>query len=86
MFDVQELIKRIVKYLFEGIVVALVAYTIPKRKLDIEEVMIIALVAAMTFSLLDVFVPAMGATARTGAGFGIGANLVGFPKFAPKIA
>lgn len=86
MFDVQELIKRIVKYLFEGIVVALVAYTIPKKRLDIEEVMIIALVAAMTFSLLDVFVPAMGATARTGAGFGIGANLVGFPKFAPKIA
>jgi len=86
MFDVQELIKRIVKYLFEGIVVALVAYTIPKKRLDIEEVVIIALVAAMTFSLLDVFVPAMGATARTGAGFGIGANLVGFPKFAPKIA
>ena len=80
MFDVQELIKRIVKYLFEGIVVALVAYTIPKKRLDIEEVVIIALVAAMTFSLLDVFVPAMGATARTGAGFGIGANLVGFPK------
>ena len=86
MFDVQELIKRIVKYLFEGIVVALVAYTIPKKRLDIEEVVIIALVAAMTFSLLDVFVPAMVATARTGAGFGIGANLVGFPKFAPKIA
>ena len=36
--------------------------------------------AAATFSILDTFVPTMGASARTGAGFGIGANLVGFPK------
>ena len=38
-----------------------------------------ALVAAATFSILDTYVPSMGSSARTGAGFGIGANLVGFP-------
>jgi|TARA_Y100000992_G_C20962646_1_gene348933 hypothetical protein len=80
MFDFNELVKRVIKYLVEGIVVALVAFAVPKKSLNIEEVVIIALTAAATFSILDVFIPAMGQTARTGAGFGVGANLVGFPK------
>mgnify|MGYP006418151759 FL=1 len=80
VFDFQELVKRVVKYLVEGIVVALVAFAVPKKSLNVEEVVIIALTAAATFSILDVFIPAMGATARTGAGFGVGANLVGFPR------
>jgi hypothetical protein len=33
--------------------------------------------AAATFSVLDVFIPAMGSSARGGAGFGLGANLIG---------
>jgi len=77
-FDIQELIKRIIKYLVEGLMVAIAAYAIPKQSLKMEEVIIIALTAA-TFAVLDVFVPAMGSSARGGAGFGIGANLVGFP-------
>jgi hypothetical protein len=35
--------------------------------------------AAATFSVLDVFVPSMGASTRNGAGLGIGLNLVKFP-------
>jgi hypothetical protein len=80
VLDFQELVKRVVKYLVEGIVVAIVAFSVPKKQLNIEEIIVIALVAAATFSILDVFVPAMGQTARTGAGFGIGANLVKFPR------
>jgi hypothetical protein len=79
-FDFSELIKRAIKYLIEGIMVAIAAFAIPKKRLDIEEVVIIGLMAAATFSVLDVFVPSMGASARGGAGFGIGANLVGFPR------
>ena len=44
------------------------------------EVALIALTAAATFSILDTYIPSMGVTARTGAGFGIGANMVGFPR------
>jgi|TARA_B110000285_G_scaffold235562_1_gene318098 ABC-type Co2+ transport system permease subunit len=77
MFDTNELVKRAIKYLIEGLVVALAAFAIPKKQLNIEEIIIIALTAAATFSILDVFIPAMGASARGGAGFGIGANLVG---------
>jgi ABC-type Co2+ transport system permease subunit len=59
--------------------VAIAAYAIPKRSLNIEEIILIALTAAATFSILDTYVPSMGASARGGAGFGIGANLVRFP-------
>jgi ABC-type Co2+ transport system permease subunit len=79
-FDLNELVKRAIKYIVEGIMVALAAYAIPKKSLNIEEVAIIALTAAATFSVLDVFVPSMASSARGGAGFGIGANLVGFPR------
>jgi hypothetical protein len=79
-FDFSEFIKRAIKYLVEGIMVAIAAFAIPKKRLDIEEIVIIALTAAATFSILDVFVPSMAASARGGAGFGIGANLVGFPR------
>ena len=79
ILDIGELVRRIVKYVVEGIMVALAAFAIPKRKLDVEEITIIALSAAATFAILDVFVPSMASSARGGAGFGIGANLVKFP-------
>jgi len=79
-FVLGELIKRAIKYLVEGIMVAIAAYAIPKKSLNVEEVVIIALMASATFAVLDVFVPTMASSARGGAGFGIGANLVGFPR------
>jgi hypothetical protein len=79
MIDLNELSKRVIKYLVEGLMVAIAAYAIPKRSLNIEEILMIALTAAAVFSILDTYIPAMGVSARGGAGFGIGANLVGFP-------
>jgi ABC-type Co2+ transport system permease subunit len=79
LINVGELVKRIIKYLVEGLMVAIAAYAIPKRSLNVEEIILIALTAAATFSILDTYVPSMGVTARSGAGFGIGANLVKFP-------
>jgi ABC-type Co2+ transport system permease subunit len=76
-----ELVRRAIKYIIEGLVVAIAAYAIPKAgsRLSTEEIVIIALTAAATFAVLDVFVPAMGSSARNGAGLGIGLNLVRFP-------
>jgi hypothetical protein len=50
---------------------------IPKKQLNVEEIVIIALTAAATFSILDVFIPAMGVSARNGGGFALGTGLVG---------
>jgi ABC-type Co2+ transport system permease subunit len=79
LINVGELVKRIIKYLVEGLMVAIAAYAIPKRSLNMEEIVLISLTAAATFSILDTYIPSMGVTARSGAGFGIGANLVKFP-------
>ena len=80
--NIGELLKRAIKYLVEGIMVALAAFLVPdkKRTLSLDEVALIALCAAATFSILDTYVPVIAVSARSGAGFGIGANLVGFPR------
>lgn len=80
MIDLGEFSRRAFKYLLEGLMVGIAAYAIPKARINLEEIALIALTAAATFSILDTYVPTMGASARSGAGFGIGANLVGFPR------
>jgi hypothetical protein len=77
--DFREVLKKVIKYIVEGLMVAIACFAIPKKSLDIEEIAILAVVAAATFSILDTYIPTMGESARTGAGFGIGANLVHFP-------
>lgn len=68
----------LLKYSLEGFAVALVAFYLPKNKLPLREVVMIGLSAGLSFLLLDVFAPRVGSGARTGAGFGIGAPLVGY--------
>ena len=79
-----ELVGRVVKYALEGLVVAIAAYLLPGymggKSLRMSEIGMISLVAMATFALLDVYAPSVGTSARTGAGFGIGATLVGFPN------
>jgi ABC-type Co2+ transport system permease subunit len=81
LLDWGELVRRAVKYIIEGLMVAIAAYAIPnaRRSLSLDEVILISLTAAATFSILDTYVPSMAVSARSGAGFGMGANLVGFP-------
>lgn len=75
-FDATQILTLFLKYIFEGIVVATAAYLIPGKKLTGEETLIIGLVAAATFAVLDLFAPSIGQSARSGAGLGIGLNLV----------
>jgi hypothetical protein len=83
-FDGKELLTRIFKYFFEGLIVAIAAYLIPGKKMLASEILTIGIIAAATFSILDLWAPAIGSSVRLGSGFGIGANLVGF-GVAPKV-
>lgn len=74
-----EIVNRVIKYLIEGLVIAAAAIFIPKRALPLDEVATLAVLAAVVFAILDAVSPSVGVTARQGAGFGLGANLVGFP-------
>jgi hypothetical protein len=79
-FSVAELINRALKYFIEGLAVAIAMIFIPRKALPMDEIITVALLAAAMFALLDVLAPSIGITARQGAGFGLGANLVGFPR------
>ena len=73
----EELLKRAIKYIVEGIIVALAAFVIPKQSLKVEEVTVIALTAAAILAVLDTFIPSMGVSSRQGAGLAIGTGLAG---------
>ena len=77
--DTRELCKRVIKYVLEGLMVAFAALVLPQKTMKVEDVLGLALVAAATFAVLDMYAPNTATTARQGAGVGIGANLVGFP-------
>jgi len=74
-----EVVNRVVKYLVEGLAIAAIALFLPKQSLRVNEVVVLAVTAATVFAILDLVSPSIAFTARQGAGFGIGANLVGFP-------
>lgn len=72
------MLRDLLKYLLEGLAVAIAAYYIPRRSVEVKEIILIALSAAAIFAILDSFAPGIGGSARQGAGFGIGLNQVGF--------
>lgn len=71
------LMQNILKYLLEGLAIALAIYLVNKN-IKPKEILMISLVGAVTFAVLDLFAPNVGSGARLGAGFGIGAKHVGF--------
>jgi hypothetical protein len=78
---VSMLVVSVLRALVEGLAVAIAAVFIAKHALPAKEVLTLALTATVVFFLLDLKVvpPVYSSAARTGAGFGLGANLVGFP-------
>jgi hypothetical protein len=75
------LVVSVLRALVEGLAVAIAAVFIAKHALPMKEVFTLALTAGVVFFVLDLKVmpPVYASAARTGAGFGLGANLVGFP-------
>lgn len=71
-----DILKRLLKYIIEGLVVAIAGYYIPAKKPEISEIIIIALVAASTFAILEVYMPDAYMASRLGFGFQTGRNLI----------
>jgi hypothetical protein len=76
--DISGIVSRAIKYLVEGGAVALAAFFIPRKKMNMEEIVMIAVTAAAVFAILDLYAPSIATGARQGAGFGNGASQVGF--------
>jgi hypothetical protein len=75
--DFTEILGRVLKYFFEGIAVGLACYFTPKSKLAMDEIVIIAITAAVVFAILDMYTPQISNAARMGTGFGIGSQFAG---------
>jgi hypothetical protein len=79
-FQIAEVLKRIVKYLLEGVAIGIAAMIIPRVRgiiLPWDTVLILALTAAAVFAILDLWSPSVGSSARSGTGIGLGLQLVG---------
>ena len=59
MINIREVIRRLTKYLVLVLVTAFAAYSVPKNKLDVMEVVWIALVSGIMFSILDSVTPSI---------------------------
>jgi hypothetical protein len=79
-------IDNLVKYVIQGLAVAIAAAVIPNRKTGHHEVAVIAIVSALTFFVLDIFTDDIGKNVRLGVGLGIGLNLVNLNTNIPYLA
>ena len=70
-------LKALLKYIIEGIAVAVCVYLLPNKKIHMNEVLLIGLTAAAIFAILDEFSPVISSGTRTGAGLGLGLQQVG---------
>jgi hypothetical protein len=77
IFDFSEFMRKVIKYLILGMCVSVVSALLPKKSMNIEEIVVIGITASAIFAILDVFAPSIGVAARSGAGFSIGAGIVG---------
>ena len=73
--DYAEILGRVLKYFFEGIAVGLACFF--TAKLNMEQIIIIAVTASATFAILDMYTPNVSNAARLGTGFGIGSQFAG---------
>ena len=73
--DYSEILTRILKYLMEGLAVGLACFF--SGKLTMDEIIMIAVTAAATFAILDMYTPQVSSAARLGTGFGIGSQFAG---------
>jgi hypothetical protein len=76
-FDMDEVVRRAIKYVLEGMAVAVAAKLIPRQSLSLKEIAMIGMTAAAVFAILDMYAPAVSTGARTGAGLAIGYTAVG---------
>jgi len=77
LFDMSELIKRIIKYLVMGFMISLCLFFIPKKSISYDEIALVSLSSAAIFSIMDTYLPSFSNSVKTGAGIGVGLQLVG---------
>lgn len=84
--DAKEITKRFAKYFLEAFIVTFSAYLFMVNKtgktfdytVHLEYAIIVGLIAASVFAILDNFYPSIAKDTRFGASLGLGLRMVGF--------
>lgn len=83
-YDFKMVVRKILSYAIEGLALSFAAYGIPKilgvqrsQAKGWKDVIVLGLVAAAVFALLDMYAPKIGGASRIGAGLAIGAYQIG---------
>jgi hypothetical protein len=76
-YSAAELISRAIKYFLEGLAVAVAMVIIPRKVPSVEEIVVVAFVAAVVFAILDLLSPSIGLSSRQGAGLALGSQVAG---------
>lgn len=63
--DSKEILKRILKYLIQGISIAIAIYIIPAIKLQHIDILFISLTGASTFAIIDLVIPSITLEQKT---------------------
>ena len=79
--DYRKACQILLRYLISGMAVAFAAFFVPRRSMDVEEIVMISFTAAAVFAVLEQYAPNVYQSSLFGAGFGIGANQAGFEQF-----
>lgn len=74
--DYREFIKRLLKYVIEGLAIGIVAFLVFRSKLTWKEAGMIGLTAGFAYCILDTFSPSVSFGARFGTGFGLGQAMI----------
>jgi hypothetical protein len=72
--DFSVILERALKYIIEGISVALACYFI---NLKLDKIVIIGVTSAVTLAILDMYTPQISQSTRMGIGLGIGSQFTG---------
>lgn len=82
-YDFKQIVKMTIKYMIEGLAIAIAAYYIPLLftkgtvKPSLHQIFLIGATAALVMAVLDQYAAKVGESVRQGAGLGIGFNMVG---------
>lgn len=76
-FDWSLVLKNLLTYLVLGLAIAVSCFLIPGKKLDVEEILLIALIGGATLSILDLVDRRLGHYSRMGIGLVAGSQIAG---------
>lgn len=76
-FDFNEMLRRLVRYLVQGLGVAVASLYLLKGHTKMETIVALAVTSAALFAVLDLTLPSAGAGARLGSGLAMGGALAG---------